>query len=177
MPAVANVRIHSTQFPQEVRRALVESLRRREINHKFLYDSLKQTNKWLALHQAYSPSRADADCGACYDASFAAGVKRTEADAIHLIGLGCGGGQKDSRLLKKLVSNSLRVSTKIQETDPSPRPSPLPKGRGRIIGSPGAGRQIYYTPLDVSVAMVLEARRSALEVIPPENCLDRKSVV
>src|ERR1043166_7247332 len=75
MPAVANVRIHSTQFPQEVRRALVESLRRREINHKFLYDSLKQTNKWLALHQAYSPSRADADCGACYDASFAAGVK------------------------------------------------------------------------------------------------------
>src|SRR5207249_10386964 len=97
MPAVANVSIHSTQFPDEVRRALVESLRSRKINHKFLYDSLKQTRKWLALHQAYSPSRADTDCVACYDRGFTAAAKKIEGSAVHLIGLGCGGGQKDSR--------------------------------------------------------------------------------
>src|SRR5271170_687326 len=54
-----------------VRRDLLESLRTRRVNHKFHYDSVKQTQKWLALHQVYSPSRNDADCQAIYEQSFA----------------------------------------------------------------------------------------------------------
>src|SRR5271166_3410124 len=64
MPAVAQVTIHASQFPENVRRDLLESLRTRRVNHKFHYDSVKQTQQWLALHQAYSPSRNDADCAA-----------------------------------------------------------------------------------------------------------------
>jgi len=45
---VANVTIHASQFPQAVRRDLLESLRARQVNHKFHYDSVKQTQKWLA---------------------------------------------------------------------------------------------------------------------------------
>ena len=52
----------ASQFPENVRRDLLESLRTRRVNHKFHYDSVKQTQKWLALHQAYSPTRNDADC-------------------------------------------------------------------------------------------------------------------
>ena len=51
-------------------RLAAESLRTRRVNHKFHYDSVKQTQKWLALHQAYSPTRNDADCRAIYDKSF-----------------------------------------------------------------------------------------------------------
>jgi uncharacterized SAM-dependent methyltransferase len=56
---------------------------------------------------------------------------------VHLIGLGCGGGQKDTRLLKLLRDS---------------------------------GRETFYTPADVSTAMVLEARQTALAVIPEQDC-------
>lgn len=103
MGPVANVTIHASQFPKSVREDLLQSLRTGEINHKFHYDSVKQTQKWLALHQAYSPSRTDADCLAIYDRGFEGVAERVEANRVHLIGLGCGGGQKDTRLLRLLI--------------------------------------------------------------------------
>src|SRR3954471_5916578 len=102
MPSLVNVAIHSSQFPEKVRRDLLDSLRTRAVNHKFHYDSVKQTQKWLALHQAHSPSRNDADCAAIYDHAFEAAAARIESKEVHVIGLGCGGGQKDTRLLRLL---------------------------------------------------------------------------
>ena len=116
---------------------MLESLRARRVNHKFHYDSVKQTQKWLALHQAYSPARNDADCRAIYEKGFAAAAEKIKAKRVHVIGLGCGGGQKDTRLLKLLKAR---------------------------------GREIFYTPCDVSTAMVLVARETALAVLPEKNC-------
>jgi L-histidine Nalpha-methyltransferase len=137
MSSVVHVAIHASQFPQQVRRDLLESLRTRRVNHKFLYDSVKQTRQWLALHQAFSPSRTDADCAATYDRSFAVATARIVTRRVHLIGLGCGGGQKDTRLLRLLQDS---------------------------------GKQVFYTPSDVSPAMVLEARQTALAVIDSTAC-------
>ena len=138
MPSVVTVAIHPSQFPGRVREDLLESLRRRRVNHKFLYDSVRQTQQWLKLHQACSPSRTDPDCAAIHDRSFRAAARRIKAGRVHLLGLGCGGGQKDSRLLKRL--------------------------RAR-------GRELFYTPCDVSAAMVLTARRAALTAVREQNCL------
>ena len=102
MSSAVNVVIHASQFPEKVRRDLLESLRARRVNHKFHYDSVKQTQKWLALHQAYSPSRNDADCRAIYEKSFKMATAQIKAKSVHVIGLGCGGGQKDTCLLKLL---------------------------------------------------------------------------
>jgi L-histidine N-alpha-methyltransferase len=137
MSSIVNVAIHSSQFPEKVRRDLLNSLRTRVVNHKFHYDSVKQTQKWLALHQVHSPSRNDSDCAATYDRAFAAAAAQIPANAIHLIGLGCGGGQKDTRLLGLLKKRA---------------------------------KEIFYTPCDVSTAMVLTARETALSVLPPQNC-------
>src|SRR5882762_2601344 len=109
MKSIANVAIHASQFPENVRRDLLASLRTRRVNHKFHYDSVKQTQKWLALHQACSPSRTDPDCAAIYNRSFAAAAARIEAPCAHVIGLGCGGGQKDARLLKLLCDRGKQV--------------------------------------------------------------------
>ena len=133
----ANISIHESQFPENVRRDLLASLRSRKINHKFHYDSVKQTQKWLALHQIYSPSRNDKDCRAIYENSFEAAASQIKSKSVHVIGLGCGGGQKDTRLLKLLKSR---------------------------------GREIFYTPCDVSAAMVLTARQTALTVLSEKNC-------
>lgn len=137
MSSVANVCFHRSQFPDAVRRDLLESLRTRRVNHKFHYDSVKQTQKWLALHQACSPSRNDPDCAAVYESAFAAAVEQFNASRIHMIGLGCGGGQKDTQLLKQLVA---------------------------------PGKEITYTPCDVSTTMVLVARSAALSVLPEDKC-------
>src|SRR4051794_9199937 len=110
MSSVVHVGIHASQFPEAVRQDLLQSLRTRQVNHKFHYDSVKQTQKWLALHQAYSPSRTDEDCAATYDASFAGAARRIDANAVHPVGLGCGGGQKDARLLRLLQERGKRVA-------------------------------------------------------------------
>lgn len=136
MNAIAHVTIHASQFPENVRRDLLKSLRSRKIAHKFHYDSVKQTQKWLALHRQFSPSRHDADCRAIYEQSFVAAARQIKSPAVHLIGLGCGGGQKDTQLLKALKRN----------------------------------REIFYTPCDVAMAMVLTARKTALAICPEKNC-------
>src|SRR5258708_9868508 len=99
MSSLAQVQVHRSQFPDSVRDDLLASLRTRQLNHKFLYDSLKQTRKWLALHEAYSPSRRDTDCAATYDRSFAAVAAEFQSSSIHFVGFGCGGCQKDTRPL------------------------------------------------------------------------------
>jgi uncharacterized SAM-dependent methyltransferase len=137
MNALANVVVHASQFPENVRHDLLRSLRSRKIAHKFHYDSIKQTQKWLALHRQFSPSRYDADCRAIYAQSFESAARAIKSKAIHLIGLGCGGGQKDTRLLKMLKA---------------------------------AGKEVFYTPSDVAVAMVLTARHAVLSVVSAKNC-------
>ena len=134
---MVNVAIHRSQFPDAVRRDLLDSLRTRRVNHKFHYDSAKQTQKWLALHQAHSPSRNDADCAATYDRAFAGAAKTVESSAVHLLGLGCGGGQKDTRLLKLFRE---------------------------------CGKDVSYSPCDVSTAMVLVAREAAFSVVAEKDC-------
>lgn len=135
--SLVNVTIHASQYPEAVRRDLRESLRTRRVNPKFHYDSIKQTHQWLALHQVFSPSRHDADCAATYDRSFAEAVSRVGSRRAHLVGLGCGGGQKDTRLLQLLRA---------------------------------AGKEVSYTPCDVSPAMVLIARQAALAVVAEADC-------
>jgi uncharacterized SAM-dependent methyltransferase len=137
MSASVSIEIHASQFPENVRRDLLASLRARKVNHKFHYDSVKQTQKWLALHQIYSPTRNDEDCRAIYDNAFEATAAKVKSKSVHVIGLGCGGGQKDTRLLKLLKTR---------------------------------GKEISYTPCDVSSAMVLVARQTALAVLPEKNC-------
>jgi L-histidine Nalpha-methyltransferase len=109
MPSTANVTIHASQYPENVRRDRLTSLRTRRVNHKFHYDSVKQTHQWLALHQAHSPSRHDDECAATYDRAFAGTVATIASEEIHVLGLGCGGGQKDTRLLKLLHAASKQV--------------------------------------------------------------------
>ncbi|MED5495263.1 MAG: L-histidine N(alpha)-methyltransferase, partial [Verrucomicrobiota bacterium] len=94
--------VHPSQFPGAVRRQLVAALRAGNVPPKFLYDSVRQTQKWLEVHQAHSPSRINADVTRIYDAAFEDALGQALGQAVALVGLGCGGGQKDTRCLAKL---------------------------------------------------------------------------
>ena len=95
------VLIHPSQFPDAVTADLAASLRSRAVNHKFHYDTVKQTGKWMALHQAFSPAVTDPGCLAVYDQAGAAAVAQVRKRA-ELVGLGCGTGSKDAPLLRAL---------------------------------------------------------------------------
>jgi uncharacterized SAM-dependent methyltransferase len=140
----ALVRIHQTQFPRHVRRELLKALHYREINPKFHYETIKQAAKWLQLHQTYSPSQTDKDCDATYHRAFkttASEISTRSSDCagrqIHLIGLGCGHGEKETKLLRLLH-------------------------RGRI--------KPWFTPVDVSVPLLLRAREAALPFLGDADC-------
>ena len=137
MTSIASVRIHASQFPEKVRRDLLASLRSRRVNHKFHYDSVKQTQKWLALHRAYSP-----DAQRC-------GLRRDLRP-----GFCRGGGTNQSK-------GGARHRPRLRRRT---------KGHAPAETVESAGREIFYTPCDVSTAMVLIARQAALAVVPEKNC-------
>jgi len=109
MPDLARILIHPSQFPDQVREDLLDSLRNRRINHKFHYDSFKQARQWLALHEAFSPARTDPDCLRAYSGAFARAVAELDGSPVHLVGLGCGGGQKEADLLRVLSQAGVDV--------------------------------------------------------------------
>jgi uncharacterized SAM-dependent methyltransferase len=138
--APVSVFIHPNQFPQAVEASLGESLRTREMNHRFHYDTPKQTLRWLRLHEAFSPARTDPDCSRIYESAFAHVAERSRGvRELEVVSLGCGGGQKDAQLLRRLASA-------------------LP------------GVRLRYVPVDVSAGLALTARAAAIEAgLGPED--------
>jgi L-histidine N-alpha-methyltransferase len=95
------VTVHASQFPQSVREGLRAGLRSCRIPSKFHYQSYKQAQLWLALHRACSPAWLDAEATTIYDRSFVAAAVMQQ-QPVTLIGLGCGNGYKEARLLSRL---------------------------------------------------------------------------
>src|ERR1700761_326895 len=110
MPITETVHIDESQFPEAVKRDLLQGLKRRIVPPKFHYDSYRQAEKWLAVHEAHSPARRDPDCGVIYDKAYHATTDFLTEAGARVIGLGCGGGQKDARLLQILAKRGLPVS-------------------------------------------------------------------
>ncbi len=110
MSTLAQVSIHPSQFPDAVHAEFRASLAGRRMNHKFHYDTPNRARRWLAVHEAHSPARTDPDCLAMYARAFAAATVALGGADIQLVGLGCGGGQKDVQLLRELGRHSRRCS-------------------------------------------------------------------
>jgi uncharacterized SAM-dependent methyltransferase len=106
MPAQATITVHQTQWPRLLARQLGNSLRERQINPKFHYDSHRQVLRWLRLHEAYSPSRRAQEFRDTYEPAFATALQVVGSDAVHVVGLGCGGAQKEAALLERLGDGS-----------------------------------------------------------------------
>jgi hypothetical protein len=61
------------------------------------------------VHQALSPACTDPDGSQVYDRCFDAVTKGLGSDPVRVIGLGCGAGEKDARLLRRLSALNRRV--------------------------------------------------------------------
>ena len=110
MSDIVNVAVHPSQFPENVRRDLLESLRARKIAHKFHYDSVKQARQWLELHRQFSPRLKDPSYMEIYDSGFALAVSKLRGKRAQVIALCCGDGYKDARLLSFLREREKDIS-------------------------------------------------------------------
>jgi uncharacterized SAM-dependent methyltransferase len=155
------VQFHVTQFPDQVRSDLRESLRTRQVNHKFLYESHSQAQKWLALHEAYSPSRTDARCEAAYEAAFAECAAACGPNPIHVIGLGCGGGHKDARLVRTLCGSGRAVAFTALDVSPAMLIQTALRVYDAVAVSQIASRDIFQ-----GIACDIEKASNLIELLP-----------
>lgn len=105
-----NVCVHASQFPERLAGALRESLRSRRIHPRFHYQTAEQARHWLAVHCAYAPVCVRTDGLNTYDSAYTGVANRIPASSqCHLIGLGCGGGNKEARLAERLSGNGHKI--------------------------------------------------------------------
>lgn len=102
---------HESQYPEAVRAGLVRALTAGRVPGRFLYDSPGQAARWLAYHNAWSPSRTAQEVEGLYEAAFEA-TRAAHPDGVHTyVGLGCGGGTKDARFLARGARRYVAVDT------------------------------------------------------------------
>jgi L-histidine N-alpha-methyltransferase len=101
LPSVP-VLVHASQAPGAVAADLAASLHSRCVNHKFHYDSVKQTRQWLEIHRRYSPAANDENASRLYESAAIAAAGEVPDGTVEVVGLGCGSGWKDAFLLRAL---------------------------------------------------------------------------
>ncbi|HEX3717389.1 MAG TPA: L-histidine N(alpha)-methyltransferase [Verrucomicrobiae bacterium] len=110
MASTLSVAVHSSQLPETVQRELIDGLRHRRVAPKFHYQSYIQSQKWITLHNAWAPSQKDADCAGAYDRAFEKVLELLLPRRLQVIGLGCGAGEKEARLLALLAQHGKALS-------------------------------------------------------------------
>jgi uncharacterized SAM-dependent methyltransferase len=86
------------------------SLRSRRIQHKFHYESVKQTRQWLEIHRRFSPAVTDPGCALIYRTACATVADQATAGRVEVVGLGCGGGWKDALILRALAGRGISAA-------------------------------------------------------------------
>ena len=131
---------HESQYPDQVAMLCRQGLRARKLPGRLLYDSPAQAQRWLAYHQAYSPSRTEPELLALYERSFQAAITARTRQPLHYVSLGCGGGNKDALFVRHALDHGgvlhvsptdtsaalvLETMLRLQGTSPALNPSPL----------------------------------------------------
>lgn len=109
MSHLSRVAIHESQFPDRVRAGFLRSLRDRAVAHKFHYDSIKQTQRWLAIHEQFSPFRTQDDVAKLYQHAARDAASACRDEHALVVGLGCGGGKKDRLVIEALLARGKQV--------------------------------------------------------------------
>ena len=103
---------HESQYPEQVALQCRQGLRAHRLPGRLLYDSPAQAQRWLAYHQACSPSRTEPELLALYERSFQAAIGALPGRPLHYVSLGCGGGNKDALFVRRVLDRggALHVS-------------------------------------------------------------------
>ena len=83
-PAFQPLWAHQSQNPSKWSIGLIEGLRDGRIPHKYHYDSPKQVDRWLKLHEAYSPARQEISAQTIYQDAILSSLERAQSQGQQL---------------------------------------------------------------------------------------------
>ena len=98
-----DVRIDDSVTPAAHRAGMLAALEAGHVDNRFHYVGERSAALWRALASGHSPAQAD-DGLAAYDAAARAALAALPDGPVHVIGVACGDGVKERRLLGALVA-------------------------------------------------------------------------
>ena len=105
-------RIHPAHTPEALGKEKAHAIQAGKIPAKFHYETPRQAELWLALHEQFAPP---ADLAPLYEQAAQTAAANWPHPNGTLIALGCGGGEKDCRLLRHLPNETRFVPTDVSE--------------------------------------------------------------
>jgi L-histidine N-alpha-methyltransferase len=87
----------------------IASLRDSAIDHGFHYAGVRQAELWLEVHRRHAPGAIDPDFERIYRSAAEDLAGELEGRAVHVIGLGAGGGEKEATVLEALSGRGCRL--------------------------------------------------------------------
>ena len=105
-----SVAIHPSLFPEALHARLRASFRTRRIHGAFHYDTARRAHRWMQVHATHSPTVTADDARSSYDQAARESVVGLEPGAWGCIGLGCGSGHKEARVVAALAARGSSVT-------------------------------------------------------------------
>ena len=105
-----SVAIHPSLFPEAVHARLRASFQTRRIHGAFHYDTARRAHRWMQVHAAHSPAVTADDARSIYDQAARESVVGLEPGAWGCIGLGCGSGHKEARVVAAWAAQGSSVT-------------------------------------------------------------------
>ncbi|MFM8883860.1 MAG: hypothetical protein ACKOH7_03520 [Solirubrobacterales bacterium] len=117
-PPFIDVVVHESVHPEALAAELRDGLVGGEVATRQHYVSARQARLWREIAAAFSPARDEADGVRAYDAVNGLVADRVAGAGAHVIGLGCGDGAKERRLLDALAGTGPLTATPVDVSLP-----------------------------------------------------------
>jgi hypothetical protein len=113
-----NVAVHASVHPAALAAELRDGVASGTVSTRQLYISVRQARLWRAIAAAFSPARDDGDGGRAYERVNVHAATLLAGEPVHVIGLGCGDGAKERRLLDSLTQHGPLTATPVDVSLP-----------------------------------------------------------
>ena len=117
-PPYIDVVVHESVHPEALAAELREGLAGGEVATRQHYVSARQARLWQEIAAAFSPARDESDGARAYEAVNGLVADRVAGEGAHVIGLGCGDGAKERRLLDTLSGTGPLTATAVDVSLP-----------------------------------------------------------
>ena len=99
-----DVRIDESVSPAALRAGMLAALEARHVDNRFHYVGERSAARWQALASSHSPAHHHDDGLLAYDAAARSALAALPDGPVHVIGVACGDGVKERRLLGALAA-------------------------------------------------------------------------
>jgi uncharacterized SAM-dependent methyltransferase len=107
---VSSLVIHPALNEQTLEQERILCLKQGRVNPKFHYETRRQSELWLKVHEQFAPPE---DVSGLYKGTGQYLSQLIKPDHLTLVGLGCGGGEKDISILRELPDGVNFIPTDV----------------------------------------------------------------